>query len=454
MDRSEGGVNDQADVNNAPKEGVNDKANVNNAPGEEVNDKADVNNAPGEGVKENAGVNNAPGDVKENAGVNNAPQEGVKDNAGESNAPSEGVNDKAPEKPADTSSPQDPQTGGSEPAKEAAAASTGGDPQQSASDPPESYERCDIDQRLKEVRERCARYPELSKPTSFLRHIKVDDKHKVILCLVRKAASTSIHNMLHLSRKGTYAPDPDNCGEDCWENAGILPLDRYSQDDITRMLRDYHKVMVVRHPFDRFVSCWNDKFRGTKSSLHNRRPGLVLIEHVRNVSVNVDIDKEIQPWMSLDHVMNLPYSDKVKEELQKPMSLEEFTQLVAYYERIHKPHDSHWRQMHQVCQPCYIQYDYMVRVETLAQDSKHILKKLNLTEESFPQLNSHRHPTHPNRALDKALPDFGSVSDHVMDTMERLYKTDMDLFGYTWDRKSLKASCSGFHNATGNEQCC
>jgi hypothetical protein len=290
----------------------------------------------------------------------------------------------------------------------------------------------------------------LARLNQFQRHLKVDTKHKVMFCLVRKAGSTSVHNLMHMALKGTYFADPENCGEECWEAAGIMPLDTFTKEQKKEILDTYHKIMVVRHPFERYVSCWVNKFKSPHSSLHQRVPGLRLIEKIRGVPVNMDYEKEVQYWMTIDQVRALNFSKEIREELEKEMTLGEFTQLVDLYERENIRHDSHWRQMYQVCQPCAIDYDYMVRVETMQFDSKHILQKLNLTEEKFPQLNHHRSVS--NYKLEKDLPDFSTVPSDIMNTLHRLYAKDLEIFGYTFNRDTFTAKCNGFHYK--DHQCC
>ncbi|ELU13124.1 hypothetical protein CAPTEDRAFT_119661 [Capitella teleta] len=293
-------------------------------------------------------------------------------------------------------------------------------------------EVCSNERRLVNIKAKCEKHPELAKLTGFQAHLKVDPKNKVLFCLVRKAGSTSVHNLMHMALTGTYLDDPENCGEDCWQASGILPLSRYDDRQKKEILGSYHKIIVVRHPFERYLSCWVNKFKF---------PG---------VPVNMDYEKEVQSWMNITQIQALNFSDEIRAELAKEMTLSELTKLVDLYEREKLRHDSHWRQMYQVCQPCAIQYDYMVRVETMQFDSNHILQKLNLTEENFPQLNHHRSTS--GYKLEKDLPDFSSVPSDVMDTLHKLYQTDLDMFGYSFDKSTFTAKCDGFE--ANDHHCC
>ena len=38
--------------------------------------------------------------------------------------------------------------------------------------------------------------------------------------------------------------------------------------------------------------------------------------------------------------------------------------------------DRHWRPQHEICNPCYVQYDFIGRFEQLSDDTSHVLAKL------------------------------------------------------------------------------
>ncbi|ELU10071.1 hypothetical protein CAPTEDRAFT_93264 [Capitella teleta] len=275
---------------------------------------------------------------------------------------------------------------------------------------------------------KCQKYPELQNPTSFFAHTKVDEKHKVIICVVPKAAGTSIHNMMHLTMTGELAPDPNHCGESCWENAGVWPLSHYPAVERMKRIRDYHKIIVVRNPFERLVSCWNDKFRHRGASLHNRVHGFRLIDRIRK-----------------------NYSEPIRNELKKEMTFKEFVMLIENYE-LNDPqfHDDHWKPMHDICQPCFMNYDYMVRVETLNRDAKHILEKLELDMANFPHFNSNRESI---SQLTKDLPIYNDLTDNLKNILQNYYKRDMDLFGYQWNNSTNLASCDNYDSSEGGTCC-
>ena len=52
---------------------------------------------------------------------------------------------------------------------------------------------------------------------------------------------------------------------------GLRQLSLYSSKEITTRLHNYFSFMVVRHPFDRLVSAYQQKFGGLKQS-HNFSP--------------------------------------------------------------------------------------------------------------------------------------------------------------------------------------
>jgi len=112
----------------------------------------------------------------------------------------------------------------------------------------------------------------------------------------------------------------------------------------------------------------------------------------------------------------------------------EFAEYVVQRWSSRKPLDSHWRPQHQICQPCYINYNFIGRFENLDEDAKYVLAKLTATggegsNVSFPYKN----------AFDKSVPlsqrlkhFYSELSKDVVRKLVHMYKFDYELFGYDY----------------------
>ncbi|ELT89340.1 hypothetical protein CAPTEDRAFT_207214 [Capitella teleta] len=287
---------------------------------------------------------------------------------------------------------------------------------------------CRPETRLTELHNRCEQQQSKAHdPALAYRQILVDDQHQMLICMVPKAASTSIYNLLYTTMTGETLTDP-HC-QPCWEKEGLLPLRSFPQSDIKNKLEHYVKIMVTRHPIDRLHSCWNHKFRPQKGSLRMKRPGKRLLEFVHGQSVTGNYTEKLR-------TMEIPFEDLVK--------------LVQVYED--KPeleHNLHWMPITDLCDPCTIRYDHVLRVESLFRDSKVITDRLKIPHNQFPHMNNFQH-AHENVMVPRQIEEFARLPQNLQDNMMQIYEDDLRLFGYGWETPNI--TCE--YHKDGNERCC
>ena len=78
----------------------------------------------------------------------------------------------------------------------------------------------------------------------------------------------------------------------------------------------------------------------------------------------------------------------------------------------------------EICEPCHIKYDFIAKLETLADDLELLLPKLKapFLMGSFPKQHSTSHTTYGNM--------YKNVSRSLMDAVKDKYRADGELFGY------------------------
>ncbi|ELU06869.1 hypothetical protein CAPTEDRAFT_36480, partial [Capitella teleta] len=224
------------------------------------------------------------------------------------------------------------------------------------------------EERFELLKSQCAKNPQLKETyieddEQTYRRLLVDDKHKILYCALPKAASTTFYNMFYYSYTGKFLDSSNVHCKSCWEEQGLVYLNRFSKPERDERLKDYYKIMVVRHPLDRVISCWNGKF--TRPRLHAtwRHNGPRMIEMFRKLQNNMTLD----------------------EEVRKGASFSEFVQYVNFLEATEgENHNQHWDTHYRLCHPCSIDYDLIVKVETMQEDSKVVLHRLGLNRSEFP----------------------------------------------------------------------
>ena len=92
-----------------------------------------------------------------------------------------------------------------------------------------------------------------------------------------------------------------------------------------------------------------------------------------------------------------------------------------------KQKDSHWAFYHEWCQPCYADYDYIIKFETLYEDIEYLKIKLNISKE-------HQKTFFPMEITrtndDKVKTHFSQIQKELALRLYNHYRGDFMLFGY------------------------
>ncbi|TKS92707.1 Carbohydrate sulfotransferase 12 [Collichthys lucidus] len=165
-------------------------------------------------------------------------------------------------------------------------------------------------------------------------------------------------------------------------------------------LKHYTKFLFVRDPFVRLISAYRDKMLGNQKEFYENF-GWKILRLYGNQSAP-QFTSGIRP------------------------SFYNFIQyLVDPRTEMKEPFEPHWRQMHRLCHPCLIKYDFVGHQETLQEDAEHILKTLMLQDDiKFP-------PSYKNMTSSTSVLDwFRTVPLEDRRKLYKIYEKDFKLFGY------------------------
>ena len=104
------------------------------------------------------------------------------------------------------------------------------------------------------------------------------------------------------------------------------------------------------------------------------------------------------------------------------------------------------------CDPCFVNYDYVVKLESQPEDSAYIIKNKLQGRGVGTALNVQRDTSSNNPLLSssgKKLNIFKNLTVEQMQFMHDRLQPDLDMFGYTFDETNLLAKC-GYEN----KDCC
>ena len=231
--------------------------------------------------------------------------------------------------------------------------------------------------------------------------ILVDDRHRIIYCPIGKTGSTSIKTLM-LSQSTTVEFDELPTFEKAHSTIfqkkhGVKLLATYPIEEIHEKFRTYTKLIVVRHPFERLLSAYKDKFIKTPYAYRRLIHG--------NASRYRD---------STGHINVTGFLNMLSRSIE--------TDSNYIFDHTNK----HWNLQHEACHMCFVEYDYIAKVETFSSDQEYILDLFGAAE--IPHRNK---ASGTGYAIPTVSELLDILSNDVIKILTDYYRLDFDLFGYS-----------------------
>ncbi|XP_066996722.2 carbohydrate sulfotransferase 11 [Anabrus simplex] len=235
-------------------------------------------------------------------------------------------------------------------------------------------------------------------------HILVDEKHKLLYCYVPKVACTNWKRIFMILTGKSNATDLLSIPASTVHGKGVFTkLSNYSTTDIDFILKNFTKFLFVRHPFERLLSAYRNKLEQhyLSSKYFQSRFGRHIVKHYRK--------------------------SPTKEALLNGDDVT-FFEFVTY---LTNPKDvifnEHWKPIHQLCWPCFIDYDIIGKYETLYEDSEYILNHIGKSEIIFPRSSKASNTASILKKYFSLLPKL------LIKELYSIYFMDFKLFGYSFE---------------------
>lgn len=242
--------------------------------------------------------------------------------------------------------------------------------------------------------------------THLLKAIVVSERHKALFSPIAKVACSSWKSMLFkLSGDFNNRPTPNFVHS--WpllQKHGWTQLYKYNITHIRHVLETYTKFVVVRHPYSRLHSAFTDKFQrfphGKPNPIYPKKfGGRAIRRYWENPSPQ-----------ALRTGLNISFEDFVHFVGDPDLS-------PGY------KFDYHWMPYHYVNIPCLVKYDYILKLETMSEDTDHFLKDVLHVNYELPHRNNFQHTK---------LTAYDNVSLTFMTNLWNTYHLDVEMYGYTW----------------------
>ncbi|XP_050670595.1 carbohydrate sulfotransferase 11 [Leptidea sinapis] len=267
--------------------------------------------------------------------------------------------------------------------------------------------------RQEHIQETCARLPVNwtvdDLPPNQLEHILIDDKHKLLYCYVPKVACTNWkRTLMILTGKWNNNTDVLSIPAGLAHSPGMFRnLSSVSKEERDIMLENYHKMIIVRNPFERLLSAYRNKLAGNYSSAKyfQKRVGKRIIKAFRENPSNE----------SLEYGNDVTFREFA---LFLTNRSEELVDIV---------NNEHWQPITNLCHPCLIKYTLVGQYETLLDDALLALHTISASHIHFPRL------AHTSGTAEKLRNYFAQLELPLIRRLYKLYKYDYKLFSYDLD---------------------
>ena len=182
-----------------------------------------------------------------------------------------------------------------------------------------------------------------------------------------------------------------------------------------RTAKLYRKMVIIRNPFDRLVSAYNDKF-------------LQRTDHNLNAS--------LAKWL---------------RQHRRYSSLTHFQQFVKAV--LSDFRAEHWNPYALKCHFNAIKYDDVIRMETFRHDIEPFLTNyLGVDWKNVVELTANARRSQNSAITSRYLPIFKQISRQDRLALKEMYRDDLQLLGYDFDVDTLMTSCR-FETVDGHVCC-
>ena len=253
-----------------------------------------------------------------------------------------------------------------------------------------------------------------------------DVQRKIGYCETQKVACTTFKALMaNNTRAGAAYTFQEIAGADFVHyNLEKFPDLEWTYEYDIKKRENYTMFMAVRHPFDRLVSAYLNKafpWRKYDGTMHN------YYRKIQAFALKLFKHKFLTPFQ------REWYNATFKEFVYYTLSY----------------NDRHWDSLKTFCGPCHVNYDYILRVETMERDSQVLMSDLYPDEGPLPLTNTKRKRKNNvsfERIQPKTLDIFSQLSQETLQKLMKKYAWDLEFYGYSFNTTTFQAECKFSEN--------
>nr|XP_006815822.1 PREDICTED: carbohydrate sulfotransferase 8-like [Saccoglossus kowalevskii] len=172
--------------------------------------------------------------------------------------------------------------------------------------------------------------------------------------------------------------------------------------------QNYTSFLFVRHPFQRLLSAYRNKFEIPDNKAFVRT-GRKIISLYRSYATTKKYGNTLNPRVKFPEFVRFLLNSENKSSF-----------------------NVHWDFQHKLCAVCDHSYDFIGHFENIVEESNYFLHSIGVTNVSFPNFS-----THATNSSDENiyLKYFSQIPPDDIIKLYELYKMDFKLFGYPFPQE-------------------
>ncbi|XP_068247468.1 carbohydrate sulfotransferase 11-like isoform X2 [Palaemon carinicauda] len=264
---------------------------------------------------------------------------------------------------------------------------------------------------------------------------------RAAVCPIPKSGSSTWRKHLRIVNGGPHPSVP------IYDDLRLIKIQKQPIKKIIKQLEQMPKIITVRHPLTRLVSCFRSKFNNgmplrsyspKREETLRKRAGFTWPENFFAFWLPALIANDLLPQnyhreLNMTSPLNpdIRYNTSVYTAIywrtRPRINFNQFLKLVITSHKEGKA-NAHWDTYYNRCSPCRFNYDFVTQIETLQDDLRYVFSVLKIPSSASLDENSsrNRHKTFRDFKKFKWLPKT------MLADLKEIVWPDLQMFGYRW----------------------
>jgi chondroitin 4-sulfotransferase 11 len=205
----------------------------------------------------------------------------------------------------------------------------------------------------------------------------------------------------------------------------IFLFQSFSQ--LNNALNNSISFIIVRHPFERLLSAYNDKLKFALPHTFHQKLGNMIVRKFRKAVSFERADDAAFPLMNSVHSHS--HQSKQRKLGSRWPTFPEFVEFLLTEAKHGASLDMHWTPITNFCTPCQVKFDVIIKFETLDDDQRYLIEKAGLNKVGIRP--EHKNPGKGKHTNETLRNSFAELSKLQVKGLYEIFKYDFEIFDYS-----------------------